>query len=557
MAIPQKTLDDLLRELRLIQEHRQAGVEKKIARAYKRCRAELRGWLGNFFTDHAQPDGSLTYADVQAAGGKARFLEELQRHTEYVSDLVQQEIDTLVHDTYAACYDGMVKAVKSASDAAQLRSAFDGLVGCTPHQIKAAVENPIHGIKLPERLERTRKATLDTIRRDVAVGLQNGDRYTSMARRISDDLEMDYRKSVRIARTEAHRVREQGFNDSSNDIQDKLVGSGFVMAKTWRTMQDERVRPQMTKKGKPKGTANHRVMQDVTVLQDEDFDLGNGVTASCPGSSGDAGNDINCRCLVSRKLMKVEEYEQLTGKSVPEKYRRRDLSEYSPSEENTHEGPESPYIERIDYSDASNFAGDDIELQNMLRSDNIQQISSAVDTILERDYDFPKSEWRRSTFQVPDGSLGIGKVGVASFSDNCIRICESYTNDIKTHIHEHLHLRSANTYPNARAVYLQHSKIEEGTVEFLAQEICKSRNVRFGPSYSEFVDPLRNIRHIIRPMQSDLDFAKELLDIPLHKRYNYIERLVRTYVDTGGRRPAVLTRLDKALDSIRGGGGMT
>lgn len=154
---------------------------------------------------------------------------------------------------------------------------------------------------------------------------------STMARRISEQLDKDYKKATQIVRTECHRVREAGFQDSSERIYKTLQenDSDYVMTKTWKTMQDLSVRP-YRKKGKSfaKGKGpDHTKMHGVTVLVNELFDLGtyNGkkVTAKAPGQSGVAGHDINCRCYLSRDLMLKSEYEKISGKK---------LESYNPAE---------------------------------------------------------------------------------------------------------------------------------------------------------------------------------------------------------------------------------
>lgn len=126
-----------------------------------------------------------------------------------------------------------------------------------------------------------------------------------MAKRISESLDGDYTKSIRIVRTEAHRVRESGFNDAATDINNALKNgtSGYVMAKTWHTMEDSRVRPQKQKRKK----YNHVKMNGVTIPQDELFVLPSGATCMHPSKTGVAGEDINCRCYLSYDLVLANE----------------------------------------------------------------------------------------------------------------------------------------------------------------------------------------------------------------------------------------------------------
>ena len=118
-----------------------------------------------------------------------------------------------------------------------------------------------------------------------------------------------YAKSVRIARTEAHRVRETGNLDAAQNLAEKLENAGYTMTKTWHTMKDERVRPQKRyksksgwKTGKP-GICNHVKMDGVTVSINEKFKLPSGAETMAPGQSGVAGEDINCRCYLSYEVM--------------------------------------------------------------------------------------------------------------------------------------------------------------------------------------------------------------------------------------------------------------
>ncbi len=69
----------------------------------------------------------------------------------------------------------------------------------------------------------------------------------------------------------------------------KLGSSGYRMVKKWETMDDKRVRN--TKK------ANHVKMHGKIAELEGYFDLGRGVKTLRPGNSGDAANDINCRCM--------------------------------------------------------------------------------------------------------------------------------------------------------------------------------------------------------------------------------------------------------------------
>lgn len=318
-AAKKPDLEYLLAQARRISEHREADAEKEIRKAYKSMLKDLRAVVAEAYEKYGQDD-KLTYAALQAAGYNARFLEEVEKRVVKATPKAAKELDQLVRDTYKLAYESMVDSVRQAG-AEGLDEAFADSIAITPEQIKKVVDNPI----MEAALERNHKAIIYDIKQVVAIGLMNGDRYTTMAQRISEKVDGAYYKSVRIARTETHRVREAGNHDAAMEVDAELQQgtTGLRFVKIWRTMKDERVRPQRRRKGRKgwktsmgKG-ANHMKLDGQTVLEDEPFDLKDGHKAMAPGQSGEAGHDINCRCYASRKLMTDAEYFTATGKHFP------------------------------------------------------------------------------------------------------------------------------------------------------------------------------------------------------------------------------------------------
>lgn len=303
-------LDRLLVQVRRIEEHREKGVEKEIRKAYQELLKELRHYLADTYTQYAEDD-LLSYAILQRHSAYARFLEEVEQRINDISPDVKRLIRSTVDQTYEYTYNGMMDCVKKAvTDPA----AVGVLKACTPDIIRRAVENPVSKLTLNDRLEKHRKEIVYNIKQDISVGLMNGDRYSTMANRVKKSVDDDYKKAIRIARTETHRVREAGNQDAALSVNEALKGStaGIQMMKTWRTMKDERVRPSHRyktrkgwKTGKP-GKYDHKKMDGVTIPVDEEFTLPSGARTLAPGQSGVAGEDINCRCYLSYKLQKVE-----------------------------------------------------------------------------------------------------------------------------------------------------------------------------------------------------------------------------------------------------------
>jgi hypothetical protein len=326
-----KDLEYYLAQARRIEKHRDADFEKEIKKLYKDMLTDLRKTLSDAYTKWGTDD-QLTFGMLQKVGYDARFLKEIQERVDLATKMEAAYLRKTVNQAYQVAYESMVDGVKKASAGAEaLEDIFSDAIAITPEQIKAVVNNPVSGLTLSDRLEKHRKDIIYNIKQTVGVGLMNGDRYTTMAKRIAESLDGDYKKALRIARTETHRVREAGNIDAAVAVDEEMQNgtSEMRMVKTWRSMQDERVRPQQRRKTKKgwvtkmgKSPPNHMKMDGQVRLANELFDLGGGVTATAPGQSGNAGDDINCRCYASYEMMDDATYYAKTGKHfaiTPEK----------------------------------------------------------------------------------------------------------------------------------------------------------------------------------------------------------------------------------------------
>lgn len=86
--------------------------------------------------------------------------------------------------------------------------------------------------------------------------------------------------------------------------------------------------------------------------------------------------------------------------------------------------------------------------------------------------------------------------------------------------HEMLHSCSASYY--APDVYIANQYIEEASVEFLKQQICIEKEISHMETYPNLVLILQEINGAFH-YGSDMEFAKELFNIPLPDRYRWLE----------------------------------
>lgn len=321
MPKAEQSLNDLLHEIRRIEQSREVLTEKKIRKIYKQLLKELNHFFADEYLKYSK-DGILTVAMLQEKSRYAKFLEEIESHVNNLTPEIVALIKNTVEDTYTACYKGMSESVLKAKDT---KSALNYLkdLNIRPEVMKRAIENPVSGLTLPDILEKNRKEVIYDIKQQVNIGLMNGDRYETTAKKVAERLDISYGKATNIVRTETHRVTESGFMDCAKDISDSLDGSGLVYTAAWRTMKDERVRPQhryRTKSGWKtsisRNGANHQKMEGVIIQVGDKFQLEPNVYAECPSTSGTARNDCRCRCFLEYDLLTVEEFEKLTGKYV-------------------------------------------------------------------------------------------------------------------------------------------------------------------------------------------------------------------------------------------------
>ena len=147
--------------------------------------------------------------------------------------------------------------------------------------IEELVRTPVAGKVFSTRLYQNRtqlaKATTEALQQ----GAIDGKGYSYVAKRIEDLTEADYKKAIRIARTEGGRASSQAqfyaFRDAKN--------MGIDLKRQWVATLDDKTR------------YSHQEMDGQTVGEYEDFvSPTTGARGRGPRLLGHPGEDINCRC---------------------------------------------------------------------------------------------------------------------------------------------------------------------------------------------------------------------------------------------------------------------
>ena len=315
-------LNDMLYDIKRISQHRVDLTDKKIKSIYEQLMIDLDAFLAEGYKKYADKDGRLYASYLDANRQKAAFLQQIVDNVDNITPQLKDQMQSLIDDTYEECYKGMSNSVKAAYGSSGVAELLDD-IEVNPYVLQSSMNNNISKLTLSSVLENHRALITYQIMQELNIGLMNGDRYETMSKRIAERCKVSRSKAMNITRTETHRNVETGFMDCAEHLSEGLDGSGYIYAATWRTMGDERVRPQIRKKTKKgwittwsKNGANHIKMEGVTVKVGEQFDLGEGIKAKCPSQSGYAKHDCNCRCFLEYNLMTVEEFKKATGKNV-------------------------------------------------------------------------------------------------------------------------------------------------------------------------------------------------------------------------------------------------
>lgn len=274
---PKMTLEGYLRRLNEESDKRLGSYEKTLRRAYMSLLKDMNNTIAN------------TYAKLDDSD----LINSLMKY--HRKDNVEKVLTDLINEFSKAKYKGMYDQLRE-----QLLFAYQyyytGLTEVSGRKYKllplkkewltATIENPLSGLTLKETLQRDRQNIIYSLKSNLIQGVNRGESYSTMAKRMQKVVNNDYQKAVRIARTETHRVKEVGTYESAL----KGEKAGIKQVKTWNSSNDGRTRKE------------HRRLDGKTIPLDEYFRVGS-AKALKPGGTGRPEHDINCRCWLSYEIV--------------------------------------------------------------------------------------------------------------------------------------------------------------------------------------------------------------------------------------------------------------
>ena len=138
-----------------------------------------------------------------------------------------------------------------------------------------------------------------SVRQEISRGIAQSLSYQEITRNIKNTTNVDYNKSLRIAKTEGHRIQ----CESAYNVQVGAKQKGADIVKQWDSTLDGRTRE------------SHQKLDGEVVGVDEKFSNG----LLYPGdSNGTASEVVNCRCALLQRAkcaLPDEEFTKMNGKT--------------------------------------------------------------------------------------------------------------------------------------------------------------------------------------------------------------------------------------------------
>lgn len=265
-------------------------LEKKLVLEYQKALEDIKNKIAKYYEKY-----EMTYQEMNKYNRLKGLKKELQGQIGELSKgsgkVLREGLGEIYRETYYATGFAMEKNV-------QAKLAYTMI---DPKVVTAAIQNPISGLTLNERLRDKRRQVIIRIQSAVTQGLISGDSYGDMANRLSHGMRIEQNKALTIARTEGHRCQQIGRRESLEHAEKQGVKGSYV----WNSALDGRTR------------TSHRDMDGQKADNDGYFTLPSGLKTKGPGLSGDPSEDINCRCDVTYEIIGFEpEKRRIQGEGV-------------------------------------------------------------------------------------------------------------------------------------------------------------------------------------------------------------------------------------------------
>ena len=261
-------------------------AEKEIGRDYSVLRKELRDEIGKWYALYAT-GGVLVYSELTK-------YDRIKKFNATINKVVGENYTDIAREIRSAGRSSIKVSFNVTMDAVGKKAnrKIRGIM--KPEIANAILQSPHSGLTLNERLQGRRADIQRSIREVLTRGFNQGLSYDQMAAVLSEPLEKDYAKAMRIVRTECHRVTEA----AKGEALDHAAKQGVKMKHWWLHSDDERVRISHLFMGEEYSKEN-------MIPYEDEFTNPRTGGRGVPGNMGTAADDCNCRCLRIAEIVGV------------------------------------------------------------------------------------------------------------------------------------------------------------------------------------------------------------------------------------------------------------
>ena len=225
-------------------------------------------------------------------------------------EAIKKELESYLSVLHSKNFDTVDEYLKECYEQAHIGTLFDLQGQGIPLILPLDQEQMISAITLNSKLSaplynalgyNVDALKLDVLR-DISRGLAQGLSYQEMARNLKNVTNVDYNKTLRIAKTEGHRIQQE----ATYNVQKRAIARGAEVVKQWDSTLDGKTRP------------THRALDGQIVGVDEYFKSESGYKALYPSGFGIPSEDCNCRCCLLQRAkwaLSDEEFTKMNGKT--------------------------------------------------------------------------------------------------------------------------------------------------------------------------------------------------------------------------------------------------
>ena len=225
-------------------------------------------------------------------------------------EAIKKELESYLKVLHSKNFDTVDEYLKECYEQAHIGTLFDLQGQGIPLILPLDQEQMISAITLNSKLsaplynalgynvDALKLSVLQEISRGIAQGLS----YQEMARNLKNVTNVDYNKTLRIAKTEGHRIQQE----ATYNVQKRAIAKGAKVVKQWDSTLDGKTRP------------THRALDGQIVGVDEYFKSESGYKALYPGNFGIPSEDCNCRCCLLQRAewaLSDEEFTKMNGET--------------------------------------------------------------------------------------------------------------------------------------------------------------------------------------------------------------------------------------------------